>query len=378
MEIKANNILIGAFVLAFLVSGFAFTYWIRNIGVGGSDRTYGILFDNSVAGLAEGGTVYFNGLKVGRVTSLKIYPQDTRKIEAFINVSPETPVRINSRAKVITQGLTGYAAIEITPGTPDAKLVGGASGDSPVFIKSDRRGATSIADAIPEAVQSATTLLARLNDVVANNEDSVRQSIKNTEVFTGMLAERKDDIADAVKSVRDLAKKFDEIEGLIGEAKKTFENANKLITSNDTRVTNSLGNIEKFTAVLAKNEGAIDGFVKDLKVISGQFRNVAIKLETTLDGFSGFISDTDGESFFTQAKQAAASFQRLATKLDATIGDDSADISRSAKAGLKEFELFMREGRRAAKSLDRFLDKVEKDPQSLLLGGGGVPEYNPN
>lgn len=378
MEIKANNIIIGAFVLAFLISGFAFTYWVRNVGSGTSEQTYGILFDSSVSGLADGDIVYFNGLRVGRVQSIKIYPQDTRKIEAYISVRSDTPVRTNSRAKIATRGLTGRAAIEITPGTPDAEMLKPGAGDEFAFIKAERRSAGSITDAIPEAVANASAFLERLNNLVANNEDDFRKSISNIQGFTTMLNERKDDLAEAVKSFRELSKKFDEIEGLINAAKKTFANANSVIDDNKESVTNSLSNIETVTAVLAKNEEEIDVFVKDLKQLSTQFRSVGGKLEKTLDSMSGFISDADGESFFSQAKDAAASFQRLAAKLDASLGDDSADITRSAKQGLKEFELFMREGRRAAKSLDRFLDKVEKNPQSLLLGGSSVPEYNPN
>ena len=378
MEIKANNIIVGAFVLAMLVSGFSFVYWVRNIGGSTSEQTYGILFESSIGGLTEGANVYFNGLKVGRVKTLRIYPGDSRKIEGYIAIRKTTPVRTNSRAKVTTQGLTGYAAIEITPGTPDADRLMPATGSEFAFINADRGSSSSIADAIPEAVQNATALLSRLNDVVANNEDSLRQSVKNIEGFTGMLAERKDDISEALKSVKDLARKFDQIEGLILEAKNTFKNANSLLGDNSEKVSNSLENIEKFTSVLARNEDEIDSFVKDMKNISATFKSVGVKLEKTLDSFSGFISDADGESFFSQAKEAATSFQRLAAKLDASFGDDSADISRSAKTGLKEFELFMREGRRAAKSLERVLDNFEKNPQSLLLGGESVPEYTPN
>ena len=378
MEIKANNIIIGAFVLAMLISGFSFVYWVRNVGGSTTEQTYGILFDSSIGGLAEGANVYFNGLKGGRVKTLRIYPGDSRKVEAYIAVNKDTPIRTNSRAKVTTQGLTGYAAIEITPGTPDADPLKPKTGSEFAFITAERRSASSITDAIPEAVQNATALLSRLNDVVANNEDSLRKSVKNIEDFTGMLAERKDDISEAVKGIKELTQKFDEIEGMITEAKNTFKNANTLINDNNENVSSSIANIEKFTGVLAKNEGEIDSFVKDMKNISATFKSVGVKLEKTLDSFSGFISDADGESFFSQAKEAATSFQSLAAKLDASIGDDSADISRSAKKGLKEFELFMREGRRAAKSLERVMDNLEKNPQSLLLGGESVPEYNPN
>jgi phospholipid/cholesterol/gamma-HCH transport system substrate-binding protein len=52
-------------------------------------------------------------------------------------------------------------------------------------------------------------------------------------------------------------------------------------------------------------------------------------------------------------------------------------MTRFAKDGLKEFELFMREGRQAARSLDRVLEQIEKNPQSFLFGGSTIPEYNP-
>ena len=378
MEIKANNILIGTFVLAILLAAFSFVYWMRNIGTSGTEQKYGILFDSSVSGLAEGGAVYFNGLKVGRVNVLKISPEDSRKVEAYITIGIDTPVRTNSRAKVVTHGLTGYAAIEITPGTPDAERLKPRQGTKFAFIKSERRSATSIAEAVPAALDNVTALFTRLNDLIANNEDSIRTSLKSVEAFTGMLAEHKDDIAEAVASFKALARKFDKIEGLIANADSTFTKANKILDDNSENLSGSLANIEKFTSGLARNEGEIDEIVQDVKALSKQFKTVGLKLEKTLDSLTGFISDADGESFFTQAKDAAASFQSLAAKLDASIGNDSAAISKLAKSSLKEFELFMVEGRRAARSLDRFLDKVEKNPQSLLLGGSSIPEYNPN
>jgi phospholipid/cholesterol/gamma-HCH transport system substrate-binding protein len=38
----------------------------------------------------------------------------------------------------------------------------------------------------------------------------------------------------------------------------------------------------------------------------------------------------------------------------------------------------MRDGRRAARSLDRVLEQIEKNPQSFLFGGSTIPEYTPN
>ncbi len=86
----------------------------------------------------------------------------------------------------------------------------------------------------------------------------------------------------------------------------------------------------------------------------------------------------DGQSFLAQAQEAAQAFRDLAQKLDKSYGDSAEGLTRFAKDGLKEFELFMRDGRRAARSLDRVLEQIERNPQSFLFGGSGVPEYNPS
>ena len=95
-----------------------------------------------------------------------------------------------------------------------------------------------------------------------------------------------------------------------------------------------------------------------------------------MDDLSGYVT-ADGESFLAQAQEAAQSFRQLAEKLDRSVGDSADGLARFAKTGIKEFELFMRDGRRAAQNLDRVLEKLEENPRSFLLGGSQVPEYTP-
>ena len=47
--------------------------------------------------------------------------------------------------------------------------------------------------------------LCGLNNLVANNEDSLRHTIANLEAFTTMMAERKDDVAGILQDVRGLS-----------------------------------------------------------------------------------------------------------------------------------------------------------------------------
>ena len=312
METKANHLMIGGFVLAVLLAGFGFVYWMQSFGSGGEKR-YDIVFQGGVSGISTASNVLFNGIRVGKVVGMGLDPEDARLVRVQVSISGNTPVRTNSRARIESQGLTGGSAIQVSPGTPDTPLLVAKNDDEVPVIKADRASSQSLFDAAPEVMGNANALLVRLNDVIADNQDSIRSTITNVESFTGMLNERKDDI---------------------------------------------------------------DAVIRDAKALSEQIKRVADKIEKSVDNFSQYMTD-DGQSFLAQAQEAAASFKQLAEKLDKSLGDSADGMTRFAKDGLKEFELFMREGRRAARSLDRVLEQIEQNPQSFLFGGKNVPEYTP-
>jgi phospholipid/cholesterol/gamma-HCH transport system substrate-binding protein len=314
METKANHLVIGAFVLAVLAGGFGFVYWMQNFGTGSAAKRYTIIFQGGVSGLSTASKVLFNGIRVGQVQRMHLDPADSRLVRVEVSVAGVTPVRTNSRARIESQGLTGGSAIQLTPGTPDAPLLVAKNEEEIPVIKADRASSQSLFDAAPEVMGNANALLVRLNDMIADNQDSIRNTITNIESFSNMLDQRK---------------------------------------------------------------GDIDTIIRDAKSLTNQIRRVADKIESSVDNFSKYMTD-DGQSFLAQAQEAAQAFRDLAQKLDKSIGDSADGMTRFAKDGLKEFELFMRDGRRAARSLDRVLEQIEKNPQSFLFGGSTIPEYTPN
>lgn len=310
METKANHLVIGGFVLLMVGAAFAFVYWIENFMNGGAAKQYHVVFNGSVQGLGEAGGVLFNGLKVGSVKKLAIMPEDTRKVRVLIAVGGDIPIRENSQARISQQGLAGWVALEITPGTPESPLLAAKTGeDLPVIMAEVGGAGGSMMSAVPEALGNANALFQRLNAMVANNEDLVHRTAKNVESFTSMLDGNKDDIS---------------------------------------------------------------AVIKDARGLSGRFQNIADKLETAVD------QATQGDaSLVAQAQQAVTSFRKLADKLDKSVGDQADGLTNQARRSLREFENFMRDGRRMAESLDRVLQKVENNPSSLIFGGSQVPEYKP-
>ncbi|MDZ4792560.1 MAG: MlaD family protein [Hyphomicrobiales bacterium] len=314
METKANHLLIGAFVIAVIGAALSFVYWMKNYSDGGDGQKYHVIFEGSVQGLAEASTVLFNGLRVGAVETLAIDSDDSRKVRALIAVKSGTPVRETSRARISQQGLAGLVALEITPGAPDAPFLKAKAGEPFPIILADKSGSGSLLSGVPDAVGSAQALLSRLNDVVAENQDSIRKTVKHVEEITAMLDENKDNVSEIIKNARD---------------------------------------------------------------VSERFGNLSEKLEKAVDKFSAALVDNP-KSFVTQAQQAAQSFKQLAEKLDKSVGDQAEGLTRSTQRSLREFELFMKEARRLAEDLDRVVQRVEKNPSGFLFGGTQTPQYAPN
>lgn len=314
METRASHLLIGLFVLSFIGLGFAFVYWVNNSAGGAGAQRYHVIFSGSVQGLGEGSAVLFNGLRVGEVDDLEIMPEDTRKVRGLISVKPDTPVAESSRAKVVQQGLAGVVALEITPGAPGSPPLVAKADETYPTIYADVAASKSLLSAAPQALGEARALLRRLNDLVATNEKAVSQTVKNVETFTSMLSD---------------------------------------------------------------HSGDISAIIKDTRGLSDRFSSMATKLETTIDKFSKYVAE-DENSVVAEAQQAAQSFRRLAEKLEGSLGDRADDLTLSAQRSIRQFELFMRDGRRLADTLDRAVRKLEENPQQMLLGGSQVPEYTPS
>jgi len=158
----------------------------------------------------------------------------------------------------------------------------------------------------------------------------------------------------------------------LGNANAVFIRLNDLLASNEDLVHSTAKNIASFTQMLDQNKDDITAIIKDARGLSGRFTALADKLDKAVDQVTG-----GDNSVVAQAQSAAVSLRKLADKLDKSLGDQADGLTSQAKRSMREFENFMRDGRRMADSLDRVLQKVENNPSSIIFGGSQVPEYKP-
>jgi phospholipid/cholesterol/gamma-HCH transport system substrate-binding protein len=235
MEIRANYIVTGAFTLAVIVGMFGFIFWFHNSGSGGERASYRVVFSGSVSGLRAGGSVLFNGIRVGEVSGLALDTQDPRKVTATISIDRAVPVRADTRVALAFQGLTGLAEVSLTGGAADAAPLVADGGAPP----------TLYAGASADVTQAARDVLSRINGLVADNETALRSSLRNIETVTSTLAQNSQrldkvmaglenltgsgdnhgEIAQAAEAVRKLAENLDKRTDEISVGLNRFSNS---------------------------------------------------------------------------------------------------------------------------------------------------------
>ena len=264
METRANFVLIGSFTLAVIAAAFGFVLWFQSLHTTKARSPIRIIFEGPASGLRNGGSVNFNGIRIGEVISVKL--DNPRRVVALAMVGNDAPIRKDTLVGLEFQGLTGVAAIS---------LKGGEEAAPPVPLDED--GVPTLT-ADPNRLQDVTEAirgtLQNINKVVADNQEAVKNSLKNLETFTASLArnsERIDNVmarvdgvmgkADSlmlglntiaggkdggelsltVKSIRDLAEDFDKRSGaLMADGRRTLADISRAVINLDRNPTRLL------------------------------------------------------------------------------------------------------------------------------------------
>lgn len=277
MEDRAKYALIGLFTFAVIAGAFGFVYWLHNNFGNKEAAAYRVIFEGSVSGLRIGGPVLFNGIRVGEVTDMRLTDSPSQ-VAAILSVATTTPVRSDTRVSLEYAGLTGIASVSLKGQLASAPVLTKKE-DGFLTLRADPNAGTDMSTAVRET-------LGRADAVIAENQESVRNAIKNIETFTASLArngEKLDKLIDngsaamtsfaelavslksdtsglakdiglVTKDASLLAQNLDKRTAEITEGiNKLTDSANKQVNTVGTNLTRAIINIDKSVADLAKN-----------------------------------------------------------------------------------------------------------------------------
>ncbi len=248
-EIKTAILVIASILL--FIWGYSF---LKGRDLFSNYKTLYVQYDN-VEGLAASAPVTINGLIIGKVSSIKIQ-ENSGKLVVELQIKSDFPISKTSEVNIYEPGLIGGKQIQIIPNLQDKNLV--QSGD---FLKGRivpgltalvGEKLTPLQEKIEKMVVSADSLLTNLNTILdAKTKANLKSSLAN-------------------------------LDATLAEFKVASKTVNAMLTSNESKISNTMANVEKASNNFSKISDSI------AKANIGQ---TVKKLETTLASVDKVMAD---------------------------------------------------------------------------------------
>jgi phospholipid/cholesterol/gamma-HCH transport system substrate-binding protein len=221
VETKVNFAVVGAFVLLLGAALIGGVLWLS------SDKAYRQAFDRylvymqeSVSGLTPDAPVRYRGVQVGRVRHIALARGNVEKVELTLDIERGTPIKQNTVAVLVTQGLTGIAHVELTGGSRDSPALQARDGEGPPVIPAGPSLLVRLEDAMTTLIGSLTRSSENINALLdEGNRAALAQTLASLALVSRTLAARSQAIdatvANAARTMEHSARLTGEMSGLV-------------------------------------------------------------------------------------------------------------------------------------------------------------------
>jgi len=299
MNNKVNYSLVGSLVLFGMFLMVGFSYWLLQPSNEEETKKYCIYFDESVLGLNYEAPVKYRGIKVGKVTQLKISKENSQQVEVQITVLKTTPIKTSTRAKLTSQGITGLSYINLTLGDKNAPLLTKTDDSEYPVIKTT----PSFFETIEQSFGSVSTNLSKtLNGTqkLLNEQNQVQITLllKKSASFMDKLDRVFDE--DTILHIKRSAKNLDEASVKLNTMMPTLERFAQNSIEWEDKVSASFGSImgsyngiketmDVFRASVASGEfnfkAIANDIVPNINNTLLDMQQLMVKLESILDQY---------------------------------------------------------------------------------------------
>ncbi|HZX32314.1 MAG TPA: MlaD family protein [Rhodocyclaceae bacterium] len=203
MENKSHAFMAGLFVILLGLAVVAAVYWFG--GQREETREYIVVTQDNVTGLNPQAQVRYRGIRVGKVSDIRLDHKDIRNILITIEVDKDVPVTRGTTAKIGYQGVTGLGHIlleetggDMTPLTP------GPHGEPP-RIAMESSLLQELADSGKDVLNDARELMASAKDLLnEGNRKKFSAILANLEKTSGQVQPTVENLNATLVQVRKL------------------------------------------------------------------------------------------------------------------------------------------------------------------------------
>ena len=300
METRAHHVLIGLFTVLVVVGGMLFGLWLAKSSMDNTFKDYEVVFNEAVSGLSKGSSVQYNGIKVGDVIELRLDDKDPRRVLALIRLAANTPVKVDTTAKLALTGVTGTSIIQLSGGDPNSPALKGKDGKLPVIVASPSPIARLLTDGT-DVISNVNMLLHNANKLFSpENVDSFGKTLSNLEQTTTAISSQRGDIVQTLKQLSQVGK---QATAALEQTTTLMRNANGILNTQGQQMFSDAGQAMKsleqstqtINALINHNEDSLNNgmqglnqlgpAVNELRETLSTLRSISRRLEANPSGF---------------------------------------------------------------------------------------------
>jgi phospholipid/cholesterol/gamma-HCH transport system substrate-binding protein len=310
MESNVNYTLAGLFVVVLGAATVGVVAWLSAATDQRVYDYYRVYSIESVAGLNVNAAVRYKGVDVGQVTSIGLDKQFPDWVELVLRIERGTPIRTETTAKLVVQGITGLVYVELSGGADSPPLRPTADQPMPVL-----KSSPSLVAQVTSAFQELTVKVDRL--LSDDNLSAFKQTLANLAILSSALAGRAESLDQAVV------------------------------------------NLENFTGTLVASADKLSRAVDDA---AGTLANSA-QASAGLKPLLRQINTT-----FVEANTMVGSVTQTSEALRLAFVSSLQDFQQLTRSATPELPILLYDLDRLATALERFVQALERNPRMLLLG----------
>lgn len=257
-------------------------------------------------GVEPGAPVRYAGIKVGRVESTALVPDDPTRVRVTITVDPETPIRTDSSAEVSALGMLGENYIEIFPGSQEAQP-------------------------LPSGSEIPVRKSVRWSELVNRFGATTDEAEK-------LMAEARPRVIDALDNIKDLTNEANR-----QRVRNVLRRMDQILTDARPRIKTVLANFES-------SSQKIDQFMDDIKETRG-------RLDELLKNWSQLAGGEDAEVELTLRK-----LRDTLTRAEQTMDE----VRRLMVANREHLDVTLENIRVSSENIREFTDTIKQRPYTLV------------
>lgn len=271
METRAHHILIGLFTVVVAGAALLFALWLNKSGTEREFLRYDIAFNEPVSGLSRGSVVEFNGIRVGEVESLRLDSEDPSRVFARVRIAASAPVRTDTHARLVMQGVTGLSFIGLGSGDdPAAQPLSADSEMIPIIIATPSPMSRLLADGEDIMFNINEFLIGARELFSTENVERISMTLAHLEEISGTLASEREEFAETLQNI---SRASESAAATFADAAKLIDNTNNLV---DGELKATLASTHRSMESLERAMNEVENLVADNRGnLSSGLRGVA-------------------------------------------------------------------------------------------------------